>query len=54
MGITAPGFDTNRLAITMANTAFTSVSRKKMISRNSERARLLITSWAIVPMFFAR
>ena len=50
IGITAPGFATNRLPITTANTAFTSVSRKKMMNRNSVRARLLMTSCAIVPM----
>ncbi len=54
IGITAPGLATNRSPMTTANTALTRVSRKKMISRNSVRARLLITSCAIVPMFFAR
>ncbi len=53
IGITAPGLATNRLPITTANTAFTRVSRKKMISRNSVRARALITSCAMVPMFLA-
>ena len=53
MGITAPGLATNRLPITTANTAFTSVSRKKMMSRNSVRARRLMTSAAMLPMFRA-
>ncbi len=53
IGMTAPGLATSRLPITTANTAFTKVSRKKMISRNRVRARTLMTSWAIVPMFLA-
>ncbi len=39
--------------MTTANTALTMVTRKKMISRKSVRARLLITSLASVPMLLA-
>ena len=38
-GMTAPGFAMNRFAMITANTAFTIRSRKKMMSRNSTRAR---------------
>ncbi len=54
IGMTAPGLAVNRLPMTTANTAFTSVSRKKMMTRNSVRPRRLMTSPASVPMFLAR
>lgn len=54
IGSTASGLATKRLPITTANTAFTRVSRKKMISRKRVRARLFTTSLASVPMLLAR
>ena len=53
IGMTAPGLATSRLPMTTAKTAFTRVSRKKMISRKRVRARLLMTSWAMLPMLRA-
>jgi hypothetical protein len=53
IGMTAPGLATNRLPMTTAKTAFTSVSRKKMMARNSMRARALMTDPASVPMLLA-
>ena len=50
MGITEPGYSTNKWAIIKANTAITIKTRRKIMIRKSNLDRGLITDFATLPI----